>query len=111
MPDVLKLKDESVHTLFEPKDFGWLIEKYMGWDAERFFNTLVERLTEAADKTMAEINTDLGSYESSLESNTTAFQEILEVLKEMKAILQGRTDKSIMFKLIDQLEKIISSQI
>lgn len=44
MADVLTLKDGSVETLFEPKDFQYLVEKYMGYDAETYFRTLVEEL-------------------------------------------------------------------
>jgi len=112
MSEVLKLKDNMVHTVFEPKDFKWLVEKYMGWDAERYFNNLVEELQEAADGIAQKLNSDFAAYESSLDSNTTCFQDILEQLEQMGNLLQAsRMDKSKMFNLVEQIKKQINNQI
>ncbi|MBS5822436.1 MAG: hypothetical protein KID00_01015 [Clostridium argentinense] len=112
MADVIVLSDESVHVIFQPKDFGYLVEQYMGYDAEKYFNELNDQLQSEAIYTKAKIETDLGCYESSLESNTACFQDILEVMEEMKSILETpRTNKQKMFKLIEQVQKQINNQI
>jgi len=34
MADVITLKNGSVEIIFEPKDFQYLVEKHLGYDAE-----------------------------------------------------------------------------
>ena len=46
MPRVIKLKDGEVETLFSERDFAYLIEKYMGYEAENMFLSLIEELDE-----------------------------------------------------------------
>jgi hypothetical protein len=112
MPDVIVLSDQSVHTLLQPKDFGYLVEKHMGYDAEKYFRELIEQLQDKVEAAQDKTTSDLGSYEASLESNTACFQDILEVMKEMKSILEApRMDKRKMFKLVEQVQKQINNQI
>ena len=33
MPRVLKLSDDKIETLFDAKDFEYLIDKYMGYES------------------------------------------------------------------------------
>ena len=42
MPTVISLKDGKVETLFSERDFEYLIDKYMGFDAARYFRELVQ---------------------------------------------------------------------
>lgn len=112
MADVIVLKDQSVQTVFEPKDFQYLVEQFMGYDAEKYFRELIEKLQDEADYTTSKVDTDLESYEASLESNTACFQDILEVTEQMKSILEApRMNKNKMFKLIEQVQKEINNQI
>ena len=112
MADVIVLKDQSVHTVFEPTDFEYLVERYMGYDAEKYFREMIEKLQEEAICTKAKVDTDLGSYEASLESNTACFQDILDITEQMKSILEApRMNKNKMFKLIEQVQKEINNQI
>lgn len=112
MADVISLKDGSVEVILEPKDFQYLVEKHMGWDAEKYFENLISKLQKQADYNTAKVGTDLGSYEASLESNTAAFQDILEELKAMTDLLnKHRVDKLKLFKVIEQIEKQINNQI
>ena len=112
MADVLSLKDGSIETLFEPKDFQYLVEKHMGWDAEKYFENLISKLQEQADYNTAKVDTDLESYEASIESNTRCFQDILEELKVINDLLnKQRVDKLKLFKVIEQIEKQINNQI
>lgn len=111
MGNVIVLADKSVQTLLQPKDFQYLVEKYMGYDAETYFRDMVENLQDEADYTKAKIETDLNAYEASLESNTACFQDILEVMERMKSILAAsRMDKRKMFKLIEQIQSEINNQ-
>lgn len=112
MADVIVLKDQSVQTVFEPTDFEYLVERYMGYDAEKYFRETIEKLQEEAIYTKAKVDTDLGSYEASLESNTACFQDILDITEQMKTILEApRMSKNKMFKLIEQVQKEINNQI
>lgn len=112
MADVISLKDGSVETILEPKDFQYLVEKHMGWDAEKYFENLISKLQEQADYTQAKVDTDLESYEASLESNTRCMNDILDDLKAMETILNAkRMDKQKLFNLIEQIETKINNQI
>ncbi len=112
MADVISLKDGSVETIFEPKDFKYLVEKHMGWDADKYFENLISELQEQADYTQAKVDTDLESYEASLESNTRCMNDILDDLKAMETILNAkRMDKQKLFNLIEQIETKINNQI
>lgn len=112
MADVIVLKDQSVHTVFEPTDFEYLVERYMGYDAEKYFRQLTEILQDKVEEARDKTNSDLGSYEASLESNTACFQDILDVTEQMKIILEApRMNKNKMFKLIEQIQREINNQI
>ena len=112
MADVISLKDGSVETLFEPKDFQYLVEKYMGYDAEAYFRSLIENLQSEADYTQAKVDTDLESYEASLESNTRCFQDLLDNIEEARKLLDAkRLNKTQLDKLLEQIETKINNQI
>lgn len=112
MADVISLKDGSVETLFEPKDFQYLVEKHMGYDAETYFRTLVEELQSEADYNEKKLDTDLESYEASLESNARCFNDLLDSIKEAVNLLdEKRLNKTQMGKLLSQMEKQIKNQI
>lgn len=112
MVNVIVLSDQKVEMIFQPRDFGYLIERYMGYDAETYFRETVEKLQKDADYTTAKVETDLGAYEASLESNTACFQEILELVDQMKSILEApRINKNQMFKLVEQVQNEIGNQI
>ena len=44
MPRTMKLKDGKMETLFSERDFAYLVEKYMGYDATDYFRNLMEEL-------------------------------------------------------------------
>lgn len=44
MPRVIELKDGKVETLLSERDFTYLIEKYMGYDAANLFRSLMDEL-------------------------------------------------------------------
>lgn len=101
MADVIVLSDQKVETVFQPKDFQYLVEKYMGYDAENYFREMAEILQLYLEVAQDKTTSDLGSYEASL-----------EVMEEMQSILEApRVNKNKMFKLIEQVQKQINNQI
>lgn len=46
MPRVLKLSDDTIETLFDAKDFEYLIDKYMGYEAVQYFRELMNEVEE-----------------------------------------------------------------
>lgn len=46
MPRVLKLSDDKIETLFDAKDFEYLIDKYMGYKAVQYFRELMNEVEE-----------------------------------------------------------------
>lgn len=46
MPRVLKLSDDKIETLFDAKDFEYLIDKYMGCEAVQYFRELMNEVEE-----------------------------------------------------------------
>ena len=46
MPRVLKLSDNKIETLLDAKDFEYLIDKYMGYEAVQYFRELMNEVEE-----------------------------------------------------------------
>lgn len=44
MPEVIELKNGKCETLFNERDFAYLIEQHMGYEAEDYFRSLMEEL-------------------------------------------------------------------
>lgn len=44
MPTVMELKNGKVETLFSERDFAYLIEQNMGYEAADYFRSLMEEL-------------------------------------------------------------------
>lgn len=42
MATVIELKDKKVETIFNERDFAYLIEQYMGYEAAEYFRRLME---------------------------------------------------------------------
>lgn len=112
----LFFNDGSVEYLFHQEgtpefydDFQKIIYEKLGREAE---NIIIE-LRKSADYTARKVNTDLTAYESQLESNTTAFQEILQVCLEMKneLVFSKRLNKQTLTEFIKQIQETINNQI
>jgi hypothetical protein len=111
-PCVVSLKDGSVYTLFEFRHFLELVEDHIGYDAAKWLRTHVEQVEEAADYTQAKVDTDLTAYESGLESNRGAFQDIQTEAAAIMEVLQGkRVDRQKIAHSVREIGKIISNQI
>lgn len=50
MPRVLKLSDDKVETLFDDRDFEWLIDKYMGYEAAQYFRELMNEVEDEKEE-------------------------------------------------------------
>lgn len=97
--------------VFGPDEFKWLISKYMGDEAE-YFDGFVESTYKAISAAKDKTNSDLFYYESSLESNSAAFFDILDVLKNISDILSSkRINRNKIADYVGEISKIISNQI
>ena len=115
--NVISLKDDSSRIILQEKDFQELIDQELGYEAAKYFQLLVEnyesRIKEAEDGT----NSDLQSYEMSLESNTRAFQDIEEICRTMISEFnreEGRNKLNALrpwHKRISKIIDIINNQI
>ena len=112
-PCVVSLKDGSVHTLFEFRHFLELVKDHMGYDAAKWLRTHVEQAEKAADYTQAKVDTDLTAYESELDSNRRAFQDIQTEAAAIMEVLQGnRVDRQKKIAhSVREIGKIISNQL
>ena len=50
MPRVIKLNDGKVETLFGERDFEYLIDKHMGFDAVQYFRELISDYEEKIEE-------------------------------------------------------------
>ena len=84
----------------------------MGDDATKWLRDFVEQAEKAADYTQAKVDTDLTAYESDLESNRRAFQDIQAEAAAITQVLQGkRVDRQKIAHCVREIGKIISNQI
>lgn len=111
-PVVVSLKDGSHHTLFEFRHFLELVDQAMGFDAAKWLEAHVKRLEDAADETTAKVDSDLSSYEASLESNTRAFQDIQEAAARIMEQMQApRINREKIIGSVREIGQIINNQI
>lgn len=111
-PCVISLKDGSVHTLFEFRHFLELVDQYMGYDVAKWLRTYMEQAENAADYTTAKIDSDLVAYESDLDSNRRAFQDIqTEAAAIMEVLQRNRVNRQKIAHSVKEIGKIISNQI
>lgn len=84
----------------------------MGYDAAKWLRTHVEQAEKAADYTSRKVNTDLVAFESSLDSNRRAFQDIQTEAAAIMEVLQGnRVNRQKIAHSVKEIGKIISNQI
>lgn len=105
MPNVLMIRDKP-ETIFTARDFEYHIEQCMGYEAAAYFRELFEDAEAEVESAKRGENTDLASHEASLESNTRAFQDILETLTSMEEVLyKQRVNKPKIAELISAIRK------
>jgi len=117
MPHVLMIRDKP-ETIFDAKDFEYHIEQCMGYEAAAYFRELFEEAEAEVESAKRGENADLASYEASLESNATAFNDIQEVVFSILKYCHGLSNYPNKFKAVQpvmeklqEIKKIINNQI
>lgn len=111
MADVLMIAGKP-ETVFNARDFEYLVEKHMGYEAARYFREYAEKADEEVRAAKAGENTDLASYEANLESNQRAFQDIQDELMGISNILRWkRMNRELLSNYVKRIKAIISNQL
>lgn len=79
---------------------------------QHIFGEIVASANEAVRAISDKTNSDLSSYEASLESNATAFTDIQEELANISEVLDSkRMSRDKIARSVREISKIISNQI
>ena len=104
MAEVLMIAGKP-ETIFTARDFEYLVEKHMGYEAAKYFREYAENADEEVRLAEAGENTDL-------ESNHRAFQDIQTEAAVIMGVLQGkRINREKITHAVREIGKIISNQI
>lgn len=89
MPRVLKLSDDKIETLFDAKDFEYLIDKYMGYEAVQYFRELINEVEEERQEVRS-TRSDIEGQTLDLISRIKLLDEDdrEEIAEEFKAIME-----------------------
>lgn len=89
MPRVLKLSDDKVETLFDDRDFEWLIDKYMGYEAAQYFRELMNEVEDEKEEVRS-MRSDITDQTLDLISKINLVDEDdrEEIAEEFKAIME-----------------------
>lgn len=89
MPRVLKLSDDKIETLFDAKDFEYLIDKYMGYEAVQYFLELMNEVEEERQEVRS-TRSDIECQTLDLISRIKLLDEDdrEEIAEEFKAIME-----------------------
>lgn len=89
MPRVLKLSDDKIETLFDAKDFEYLIDKYMGYEAVQYFRELMNEVEEERQEVRS-TRSDIECQTLNLISRIKLLDEDdrEEIAEEFKAIME-----------------------
>jgi len=113
MADTIYLSDGDTEVILDKgADYINLIRRKLGTDAAKQIGQYIAGLQGDADYTQRKVKTDLDCYESSLESNRDAFQEVLDLVKSLKNnAWSARIDKQKLLLNLDMIETTICNQI
>lgn len=89
MPRVLKLSDDKIEILFDAKDFEYLIDKYMGYEAVQYFRELMNEVEEERQEVRS-TRSDIEGQTLDLISRIKLLDEDdrEEIAEEFKAIME-----------------------
>jgi len=89
MPRVLKLSDNKIETLFDDRDFEWLIDKYMGYEAAQYFRELMNEVEDEKEEVRS-MRSDITDQTLDLISKINLVDEDdrEEIAEEFKAIME-----------------------
>lgn len=90
----------------KPEQFKQFIEEQCGSEAAIFVQDLIDK----ADYTTRKLDTDLNSYEGSLEEWNTVGNDILETTEKINTYLKKskRIDRDTIFKMINEIKRTIN---
>ena len=104
--------NDNYELILSPNDFKQMIDLYMGDEAAAYFGDIVASANEAVRAARDKTDSDLLSYEASLDSNSAAFFDILDVLKNISDVLASkRINRNKIAEYVGEISKIISNQI
>lgn len=104
--------NDNYELILSTDDFKKMIELYMGNEAAAFFESLVDSANEAISAAKDKTNSDLLSYEASLESNATAFTDIQDEIANISEVLDSkRMNRDKIAHSVREIKKIINNQI
>lgn len=89
MPRLLKLSDDTVETVFDDRDFEWLIDMYMGYEAARYFRELMNEVENEKEEVRA-VRYDITDQTLDLISKINLVDEDdrREIAEDFKAIME-----------------------
>lgn len=82
MPRVLRLTDGEVVTVFNAREFEWLIDKYMGYDAALYFRELMDEI-ESEKKEIRSVQSHIAGQMLDLISKVNLVGESARQLREI----------------------------
>lgn len=104
--------NDNYELILSPNDFKQMIDLYMGDEAAAYFGDIVASANEAVRAARDKTDSDSLSYEASLDSNSAAFFDILDVLKNISDVLASkRINRNKIAEYVGEISKIISNQI
>jgi hypothetical protein len=110
-PFVMTVNRENT-TILGLNDFLYLVEKHMGTEAVKYIGRTLENAAETVKEAEAGLNTDLLSYESSIESLTRALQDIEEEVENVENLLEAkRINRDKIHESIMKIHRRISQEI
>lgn len=100
----IRLNDDSIAFIRDEHDFKDLVHERLGFEA----GLMVKELIRAAEG----VDSDLRSYEASLESITAGFTDIADITTKLRAELsKERLNRKIIRALVEQIQTEINNHI
>lgn len=67
MPRVIELVDKKIETLFNRRDFEYLLERYMGYEAVEYLRELIDEIEENHREVVEDLETEIHNLKWKLE--------------------------------------------
>jgi len=107
---IVRLKDGTQDMIFTPEHFNRLVLDKLGDDAGNYLDGRIQELQDEADYTAAKIDTDMDSYEASLDSYNALCSDLLESISQLRDMLsEKRIQRRNMEKIINEMEREINN--
>lgn len=109
MAHTVYLPNGSMEVLFNlEEDFLKLVEQHMGEDAGK----IVSGMMSNARYEEIKANSDMESYEASLDSNNTAFSDLIDEFEQLENELdKQRLNRNNIWNVLQNCKKIVNNQI